>query len=501
MLWIALHLPHFVLDTLTPRWRTEAAFVYAGQDKAARTVMSCSPHARQAGVRPGMPLASARGLAPQADAQALKPHRLAERFDALTTLLLPYTPCLVQADAYTLLLEVSASLRLFGGLRALRQALLRTLRPQGLALRLATAPCADGAWLLAVHPGSHIRHTLSPATLARRLHGLHCRYLPAARPYLDWLEGIGCQQLGMLRRLPRADLQRRTGAALLRALDCTYGQAHNTRLCWFMPPDQFHQRLELPAPGTRSDTLIFAAQRLLRPFCLWLDQCKQAATRISLLFEHDARRHAVPCTPLMLQSAQPLWQVEDWLRLLRAHLAHLPLPAPVLALRLQSQTLQARPHASTSLLPAPGGQDSTGYQETLDLLAARLGPEAVRQAAPRPDHRPDAANVWSAPGVPSPVPAQTERFPAQAEQAGAPCAPRPAWLLDTPIALAAPDGLPRHPGPLRLLHGPERIEDGWWSAPMRRDYYVAQDAQGVRYWLFHTEQGEKPGWFLHGLFG
>lgn len=502
MLWIALHLPHFILDTLTPSWRTEAAFVYAAQGKGSRTVTACSPLARQAGVRPGMPLTSARSLAPLADIQVLSPQALAERYDDISALLLPYTPCLVQAESYTLLLEVSASLRLFGGLPVLRRRLLHTLRPQEVSLRVATATNADAAWLLAVHPGAHIRHALSSSTLTRRLHTLHCRHLPAALPYRDWLDGIGCQELSMLRALPRAELQRRTSPLLLYALDRLYGQAQNTRLSWFVPPNHFHQRLELPSPGTQSEALIFAAQRLLRPFCLWLEQRQQAATHISLLFEHDARRHDQAYTPLMLQSAQAIWHPEGWLRLLRAHLAHFPLPAPVLALRLQSHQLHDRPKISASLLPSSNTALSASYEDTLTLLAARLGREAMRQAQPRDDHRPEAANAWACALSPRKrlLSEHTSDTCLPAQEPAA-MGPRPSWLLENAQPLHSRDGQPWHHGPLQLLQGPERIEDGWWAAPMRRDYYVAQSAQGACYWVFYTHQGDQSGWYLHGLFG
>ncbi len=458
--------------------------------------MACSPLARQAGVRLGMPLSSAQGLLPQALAQPHTPRLLAQRLNKITTQLLPYTPCLVQANAYTLLLEVSASLRLFGGIHSLRSKIGQTLRQAGLSYRLATSCVAQAAWLLATHPGSHIRHALAPHTLARRLDKLLCLHLPAAQPYLDWLEGIGCRHLGMLRQLSRAELQRRTSPNLLQALDCVYGKTPDTSLAWFIPPDHFHQQLELPVPGVRSETLSIAAQRLLHDLCAWLEQTKRAATRISLILKHDARRYATTRTTLTLQSSQPLWQAEDWLRLLNAQLAHLPLPAPVLSLHLQTQILQARPTTSAALLPSAKGAGSAGFHETLDLLAARLGHEAILQAAPRQDHRPEIANNW--------IPLQANRT---SKPALASCrfvesqTPRPAWLLETPTPLASQGSRPFHNGPLMLKQGPERIEDGWWSAPIRRDYYVAQSSQGACYWVFYTDQGDKPGWFLHGLFG
>jgi len=67
--------------------------------------------------------------------------------------------------------------------------------------------------------------------------------------------------------------------------------------------------------------------------------------------------------------------------------------------------------------------------------------------------------------------------------------------------------------PLRLLwrraartlthwEGPERIAMEWWrpEAPQAaRDYYRAEDEAGRRYWLY-CEQGQRPQWFVHGVF-
>ncbi|MBD5804462.1 hypothetical protein AZOA_39050 [Azoarcus sp. Aa7] len=54
---------------------------------------------------------------------------------------------------------------------------------------------------------------------------------------------------------------------------------------------------------------------------------------------------------------------------------------------------------------------------------------------------------------------------------------------------------------LTLLHGPERIESGWWDgADMRRDYYIARAPDAALWWVF--EQLDPPGgWYVHGFFG
>ena len=50
----------------------------------------------------------------------------------------------------------------------------------------------------------------------------------------------------------------------------------------------------------------------------------------------------------------------------------------------------------------------------------------------------------------------------------------------------------------------ERIEAEWWlDGRITRDYYIVEDEEGKRYWLFrlgHYNEDRKPAWFIHGFF-
>ncbi len=47
--------------------------------------------------------------------------------------------------------------------------------------------------------------------------------------------------------------------------------------------------------------------------------------------------------------------------------------------------------------------------------------------------------------------------------------------------------------------GPERIETGWWRGrQVCRDYYVVQDQEGGRFWMFRDRESRR--WYLHGCF-
>ena len=61
---------------------------------------------------------------------------------------------------------------------------------------------------------------------------------------------------------------------------------------------------------------------------------------------------------------------------------------------------------------------------------------------------------------------------------------------------------------VRRCEGPERIAPQWWRTSEKtrrsRDYYVVEDEEGRRFWLFREgiygeDRKPAPRWFLHGL--
>ena len=68
---------------------------------------------------------------------------------------------------------------------------------------------------------------------------------------------------------------------------------------------------------------------------------------------------------------------------------------------------------------------------------------------------------------------------------------RPLWLLPKPLRCEE--------GRFVSRSGPERIESGWWDCmDVERDYYVAQDRNGSRLWVYCDRAS--GAWYVHGLF-
>jgi protein ImuB len=204
--------------------------------------------------------------------------------------------------------------------------------------------------------------------------------------------------------------------------------------------------------------------------------------------------------------------------------------------------------------------------QLIDRLEQRLGSRAVRQLHPYQSHIPERAvrarspsprassargegrgeGHWHTPpsafgAAPhsDPLPASGERESGRRLLQWIADRPRPLLLLPRPepaeVVALVPEGPPRQFRWRGVRHqvahaeGPERIAPEWWRLetgsdpsllypggssaaeargltpfPAERDYYVVEDQEGRRFWLYRAGRygGEAPPpWFIHGVFG
>ncbi|MGY2488138.1 Y-family DNA polymerase [Cupriavidus sp. CP313] len=484
-LWICLHLPSLPLEVFRPSWSTELPTAVLESEK----VCAMTSMAARAGVRLGMRRGGVLTMAPQTLIFDRAHQREAEGLRRAATALLQFSPNVVEAEEACVLVDVSASLRLFGGIRKLVRHVRATARALGVTPVTGCAPTAQGAWLLARAGGGR---ALSHRSLERQVTGMSAAVLPAARPYLEWLDGLGCRTLGDLRRLPRAGLQRRCGQELNETLDRALGLAPEI-FEWLEAPPSFTARVELPDRIEHAEATLLYARGLIVQMLGWLAAHQLAVTRIAVELQHERGRSAVPPTVIEIALAEPSWSEDHLMRLLRERLARMQVEAPMIAVRLSVTDVQPKDPPSEDLFPEPGGTPED-HARVMELLTARLGAENILRPALQADYRPEVANGWE-PAVGKPRSAQR-----------APNLPRPAWLLDKPIALLERDHRPFYGSPLYLVSPPERIEAGWWAGDLvTRDYYVAEGKDHSFYWIFcermASPEGDTARWYLHGLFG
>ena len=479
-------------------------------------VQQANQLAQEQGIMAHQPLASA--LALFSDLVVME-QDLAEEMKALqgaAYAALRFTPNIVVQNS-GVVAEVSASLKLFGGLKKLCQLLVKAVAAQGLHLCAGVAPTAKGALLLArsAPPGTVINGTSNDtgnetgAKFRLLLDSLPVALLESAQPHLEIIRGIGCKTLADLRRLPRAGIARRFGPGLPAEMDCAYGDSPDPQE-WFKAPERFQQKMRLMGQVESVELLLIPVQRMIHQMCGWLASRHAAVCAFSLVLQHEhSLRQPQPSTPIYIQLSEQSGDPGHLMILLRERLERTKLAASVCELTLTADEITAGRDANLELFPN-AQSETTSLNRFIEKLSARLGPQAVTGLKTIPDHRPERSQRCEAPGS-----GMNERKSVSGQEEFRESLPpkpiRPAWLMETPLELKLQRQHPVYGSPLKLIAGPERIEAGWWDdALVARDYFIAENDLGQLLWIYREcrDYGEhnaaaprSQSWYLQGLFG
>jgi protein ImuB len=498
-LWVAAHVPHLSLRAL-PRDESGAPLVVLDEARNPR-IIDADDEAQGAGVRVGMTLGAALATAPHIDARPRDTARELALMQRLAGIAATFTPQVSIEAPDGLLLEIKPSIRLFGGLkelcRQLREACLAdtVLARGGTEPHFTLAPTALAA-LAAARAGARCFIT-DPRQLPARLKLLPVGVLRWDEDANARLLGMGVRTLGDLLRLPRAGFAKRFGPARLADLDRLQGRRADPRRR-LARRERFRTRVDLDHEIEDHDRILEVLRPLLDELEQFLRSRQRGITALQCRFHHY---RAAPTT-CALRLAAPEADATRLQSLLRERLANVRLPEPVRRCELRGGALTERPLASRPLW-SPGERGHAPANEMpalIEHLRARLGAEAVYGIGCVSQHRPE--NAWCAtePAL-APVVSASHAGAGAGDVSRSPPFRRPLWLLHVPEELDTQRGWPRRGGVLELLAGPERIENGWWDgADARRDYFVARDARGARFWVYRECAGARK-WFLHGVFG
>jgi len=477
MLWLCLHLPLLPLEVFVRGGQDKPAAV-ACKDRGRERVLVCNRAAETLGVRAGMRMSAAFALAP---ALELHPRSAAKEARALSRLAAwsgQFSDSVSLCEPDAVLLEIRGSLRLFGGLDRFLRVVEQATNDLGYRVSKGVAPTPLAASLLARNGGG----VAGGEGWRRQLQKIPSSCLQQSQATLSALRDMGVTTLAGCLRLPRDGLAKRFGPEFLRYLDRLLGKAAHP-LIRFEAPWRYAAQITLPAETASLEALSFPLKRLLLELCGILTGRAAGVQKLTVELQHLR----VSATVLTISLVAPNRDVEHLLMLVRERLDRLVLPAPVLEVGLRVDRFESLAATSGDLF----GRNETAVSERfLDQLRSRLGVEAVDSIACYPEHRPERAWCASEPGTIKNA-AASEQYPLRPT--------RPLWLLPQPRQLVTQQGEPCHEGRLTLLEGPERIESGWWDGgDVTRDYFVACNSRGARYWVF--QELRRRDWFLHGIF-
>ena len=486
MLWLALHFPALGLEerlgTLDGKPCEAAVLVEDNR------VVQVNEQARQAEIAIGSTLATANSILPELNHFNRDPSAEHERLNWLAQMAYRYTPKVSPAPPDALLLEVRGSLRLFGGMQALADQLAADCRRCGHEQNLAIAATPLAALMLArvgdglvpsrngLVPSRRLVPSRAEQPVRVALQSVPLIHSDLAPRDLERLANMGITRIDELLGLPKRELGKRFGPALIDYLARLTGQKADPR-AFIEPPERFDSSVHLLEPVRGKDALLFPMRRLATELARWLARRSFGTRRLTWTIKSLTGTAAV----LTVEFAQPRRDEQSFLTLSKLKLAGADLPEEAMSVSLRADFIAPFETALADLWGMTAGDTATPA-ELVDLLAAKLGGDAVRDLRAMDDHRPEYA--WRAEQAGSRKAVRTiGSGPAMGHS-------RPLWLLDPPKPVDA--------RLFELVSGPERIETGWWSSlGLVRDYYVALSERGARCWLYR-EQNEN--WYLHGYF-
>lgn len=463
-------------------------------------IAAACPAARALGLRSGMPLAHAQAMVPGLAVLDARPDEDAQALQRLAAWCLRLSPLTAADPADGLWIDATGCAHLHGGEAYLLDNLVGHLARHGLTGRLAIADTAGAAHALARFGDAAI--TLVPAgATAHALAALPVAALRIGAATADALRRLGLERVGQLDAAPRGPLARRFGPGLLLRLDQALGCVPEP-MRPVVPPETIVVHRGFVEPIRTAESFATVITVLVAEACARLERRGEGARRLDLVFERvDATRQVV-----RVGTARPVRDALRLGRLLDARIEEVDPGPGVEAMRLALSLVEPLHHgqqASDLVADASGEPD---LSELVDRLSNRLGPARVYRLHP----------------VQSDVPERSQRpvaFDAPATAAWVSPWPRPVRLLARPEPVAAvgllPDRAPRAFTWRRVRHlvrhadGPERIAGEWWrrdaEAAAVRDYWIVENHEGRRFWLFRQGDGVDPAtgglsWFLHGFF-
>jgi protein ImuB len=434
-----------------------------------------------------------------------------------------------------LCLDVTGVDHLFSGEEKLLATVTGRLEALGFTVQAAIAGSIGAAWALAhFTPGRIIPDDAATTALSE---------LPVAALRLDdaqvqGLAQMGLKRVGQLYGRNRKSLQARFGAALVLRLDQALGEIEE-RIVPRLPAVEHYAERRFADPIGLIDDVLMTAHDLALQLAARLEAEAVGAQAFHLFLyrvDHQvmtlsvnaarATRDAAHIASLFAHRAERLAGEYD-------------AGFGIDMIRLAASSLS--PVASTQLGAFESSDGAADLEKLYDQMTSRLGPLAVVRSKFINSHLPERAVLLE------PTVARTPDDPAAAPD---PALPRPLRLLPAPepvsVAMAEiPDGPPPSMVWRRVAYrfvkvsGPERIGAEWWQDTHRlaielppepqpavisrgqekeeiakrpvvvrlpipaRDYYVAEDEGGRRFWLFRDglyDAAEPPRWYLHGFF-
>jgi protein ImuB len=549
MPFACIFVPNFAVAAVSraePELRAMALAIFEGKPPLEK-IFAVSEHAGRIGITPGMTKAQAELCAEL----TLRPRSLRQESVAHAVLLdcaQSFSPCVEDAAADTVILDLGGMESLLGSLPEIARNLLRRAAELGLDGNVALASNPD-AVVLAARGFSGVT-LIPPGKESEALGSLAVEVLFAGQGasresaekennqekesagLLETLDRWGIRDLRALAALPKIALGERLGQEGLRLQQLARGAASRT----LVPVEAaavFEEVIELEYPIVLLEPLAFLMNRLLEQICARLASRALHTQELRLTLELesfsfsnqqfspqsaiDNRQSAIcPTRPEQfhrtLSLPLPMLDPKLFLKLLQLDLNAHPPGAPILKIHLAAEP--TRPRSAQGGLFLPPSPEPEKLELTLARIAGLVGESRVGSLELLDTHRAEGFRMrrfmpaGTKENLASKPRSQKHSEPAEEKSAVAalrrfrPPLRVTVTLENGELSSVAFSKKKERQGKVLWKAGPWRSSGDWWEreAWSRDEWDIAlQDADGIAlYRLVHDLLG--GGWFMEGTY-
>lgn len=498
---VSIYLPDLPTDRIRrddPAIPLEQPIAVIAKSGSKRWVSSADAAARKIGVRVGMPAAKAqaifRGLMlvdadPVADALAL---------DRIGLWALGHYSPIVAVDGIDgIVLDTEGADHLQGGELPMITGIVNMFTSRKLTARVAIADTwgAAHACVRAINRDTVI---VPRGEIVRAVERLPISLLRLPEKVVQDLRVLGFQSIGELSNTPRAPIALRFGPEVGRRLDQMFGRM-NEPIDPIRTADLVEVSRSFQEPIGAAETINKYVGRLVVQLVAELEKRGLGARRTDLIV------HKVDNTIQAIRAgtAKPARDIAWLTKLFRDRTEKIE-PGfgieKLVLVAVAAEPLMEEQKASSLI-----EEKSDDMTPLIDIFGNRG--QRVYRVAPYASDVPERS---------------VQRISAVAEEVSVSWVGywrRPVRLFERPEQIQAIALMPDYPPAsitwrgkrhrVKRADGPERIFGEWWKRPKEleavRDYFVIENDEGERYWIFRSGDGVDPEtgshkWFMHGIF-
>ena len=468
-------------------------FVLAAPDHGRMIITAVNIPAQKQGINRDMVLADARAIYPSLQYMEDKQEPSGKLLQTIAAWCIRYSPWVVADPPDGLILDITGCTHLWGGETTYLTSIINRFKLMGYTVRTGIADTIGASWAIARFGKDNF--IVETGQQEQALLDLPASALRLSPEIIERLHKLGLRETGSFIHMPRSALRRRFGEELLQRIDQALGNKEEITVP-VLQPEPWQERLPCLEPITTRTGIEIALQRLLESLCKRLQQ-QQKGLRVACFkcYRIDGKMQQIKTG-----TNRASYNVSHLFKLFELKLDTIEPELGIEMFVLEASKVEDAPATQENLWEGTCGLADTKFSELIDRIEGKIGAGHIHRYLPDEHYWPER----------SVKPAVT--LHEKITMAWNTDRPRPVQLLSIPEPIQVTAPIPDYP-PMNFrykqkLHtvkkadGPERIEAEWWlQEGQHRDYYVVEDEEGQRYWLFrsgHYEEGHE--WFIHGFF-